>query len=76
MFYAFSIFLISAVCQVTLLVILALLWGKSIFEFSVRVAPRTDTVYWIIKQFEETGSLCDKHGKGRKQFYSSFARSS
>jgi hypothetical protein len=29
-------------------------------EFSVHVAPSRDTVYWIVKQCEETGSVCAK----------------
>jgi hypothetical protein len=37
-------------------------------KFSVRVAPSGDTVYWIIKQSEETGIVWDKRKKGCKQF--------
>jgi hypothetical protein len=33
-------------------------------EFSVRVAPLRDAIYWIIKQREEGGSVCDKCVKG------------
>jgi predicted DNA-binding transcriptional regulator AlpA len=36
-------------------------------EFSVRVAPSRDTIYRIIKQFEEAGSVCDKCAKGLKR---------
>jgi hypothetical protein len=57
----------------TVLAILLLLWRECRGEFSVRLAPSTDTAYWIIKQFQETGSACDKLEKGRKQFCSSFA---
>jgi hypothetical protein len=44
-------------------------------ELSVRVAPPRDAICWIIKQSEETESVCvyDKLKKGRKQFCSSFA---
>jgi Fe2+ or Zn2+ uptake regulation protein len=32
-------------------------------EFSVRVVPSRDTIYRTIKQFEETGSVCDKRAR-------------
>jgi hypothetical protein len=35
-------------------------------NFSVRVAPSRDAIYRIAKQFEETGSVCDKHAKAGK----------
>jgi hypothetical protein len=35
-------------------------------EFSVPVAPSRDTSYVIVKQFEETGNVCDKRRKGGK----------
>lgn len=31
-----------------------LLWRDNIVEFSVRVAPSSDTIYRIVKHFEET----------------------
>jgi hypothetical protein len=39
-------------------------------EFSVRVAPSRHTVYWIIKRFGETGSVCDKRVKACEQLCS------
>jgi hypothetical protein len=35
-------------------------------EFSVRVATPRATIYRFFKQFEETGSVCDKCAKGHK----------
>jgi transposase len=36
-------------------------------DFSVRVASSRDTIYRIVKQFEERGSESDKRAKGRKR---------
>jgi transposase len=35
-------------------------------ELSVRVARSEDSIYRIVKQFEKTGNVIDKHAKGRK----------
>jgi hypothetical protein len=42
-----------------------LLCRENIIE-SFCVASLRVTVYWFIKQFEETGNECDKHVKGCK----------
>jgi hypothetical protein len=39
-------------------------------EISLRVTPTSDTAYWIVKQFEETGTVDDKHADGRRLFNS------
>jgi transposase len=41
-------------------------------EYSGRVAPSSDSIYRIIKRFEETASTCGKHEKGNKR--SSYVR--
>jgi hypothetical protein len=53
----------------TLLMVLVLMWKGYRGEFSVRVGPPPrDTIYRIVKQFEETGSVCDTHAKGRQHY--------
>lgn len=34
-------------------------------EFSVRVLQSRYTIYWLVKHFEETGTVCDKRSRGR-----------
>jgi hypothetical protein len=36
-------------------------------SFTFRDALSRDTVYWILRQFEETGNVCDKRTKGHKR---------
>jgi hypothetical protein len=36
-------------------------------KFSLRVAPRSDAIYRIVKQSEETATVCDKRANGRKR---------
>jgi hypothetical protein len=44
----------------------AAVWRQYHQVLSVSVAPLSDTIYLIVKQYEETENMCDKHAKERE----------
>jgi hypothetical protein len=50
----------------TLVVLLVLLWRKSIIESFLFMLNHQDTTCQTVKQFEDTGNVCDKHAKEHK----------
>jgi hypothetical protein len=41
----------------TLVVVPVLLWRDNTAEFSIHVTPSRDTIYWIFKEFQDTGGV-------------------